>query len=340
MMAALCMGFLVLGAAVHLFLAKHTQPQPEAVPAEALKNRAAPQQLCSSTSNSVSPNTSGSGSAAGTGSGPGQCPHGSSRCLLRFYAALWQRGFPSMLARSVLLVPLLAVLFDLALALCTLLQMPIIGYRACQASSNAASGTIPSDGDAEAEPAVPQQQAPVLQQQLLLGCMVPAKCFRMRSIITAAFQSLPSIAFTTWAYLSLHTYNVGKSISATVYLLNLGTSMLHTLVAAWVAKELLVRHGSLVDAFKALVSLGPGPAAGPAVVQEAAGGSTSSLADLEMHGGCTGQWDAAGRARGASSSRCDAAVGVPVTVPPRVIVVAGPLVSTASLELEEGRPQG
>jgi hypothetical protein len=296
MLAMLCAAFLVLGLAVHLFLLIHTRPEIPVAPAEALKLEAGGQQLC--------PSASDPSSASSATSRPGQFLAGSGTGLLWVYTALWQRGWPTVLAASVLLVPLHAVVFDLALALCTFLQMPVIAYHACLASRSvsASPGSSHAASHAATQPAAAgaqqQDQRPPMEQQPLLGCMAPAKCFKMRCVVTAVLQSVPSIGFSTWALTSLpNMHSSGKHINVPVFMLSLATSMLHTLVAISVAKELLVLHGSVGEAVRALFDLGQ--ARGPAVAQAAAGPGASPP-DVEMQGvpsrpqrACAGQGGAA-----------------------------------------------
>jgi hypothetical protein len=70
-------------------------------------------------------------------------------------------------------------------------------------------------------------------------------------------QSWPSAALTTWGYLALHKYYVGRVITSTIFLVNMGTSMAHTLIALWSFKELWLKHGSLTKALTELFNLGP-----------------------------------------------------------------------------------
>jgi hypothetical protein len=138
--------------------------------------------------------------AAGTGCCcPAVVPNGASGSwrpqtwplLQRVYCRLAQLPWPLRLLASLLLVPALAVLLDLSLVGFFLWQLPLALFSSCTSS----------------------QAAPRAYPSLLLGCLVPGRCFVMRSLVTVVFQSSTSIAFTTWGYVVTRKYGVGKLIT-------------------------------------------------------------------------------------------------------------------------------
>ena len=157
--------------------------------------------------------------------------------LLRLYRWLAQQDW-LMLAASLLLVPLLAAMFDVLLVTTALVQLCLALYHACSGSFGAS----------------------LAPDWLLLGAFSLPRCFALRSLLTVVLQSWPSIGFTTWGYLALHKYAVGRFITVTIFLANLGTSMAHTLLAAWSMKELWVKHGSWAAALREVFCLAPGGA--------------------------------------------------------------------------------
>ncbi len=160
--------------------------------------------------------------------------------LLRLYWQLAQREW-LMLVASLVLVPLLVASCDIVLIATGLAQAVAAARHSC------CGGDLPS----------------ILRPNwLLLGAFSPARCFTLRSMLTVVLQSWPSIALTTWGYLALYKYEVGRFITAAIFLANLAASMAHTLLAAWSLKELWVRHGSWAGALREVFSLAPAQPAG------------------------------------------------------------------------------
>jgi hypothetical protein len=158
----------------------------------------------------------------------------SSSPLVRLYLKLNMCSDPVVLLSSLLLVPLLAALFDVVHVILGPISALLMAFKSCSSSS-------------PAEPQLP----------VLLGALESSKLLGMRSFITMILQSWPSVAITTWGYLALHKYAVGRVITPLVFLVNLGTSLTHTLIALWCFKDLLVKHGSVTKAFRDMFDLGP-----------------------------------------------------------------------------------
>jgi hypothetical protein len=118
--------------------------------------------------------------------------------LQRLYCGLVQRPWPVRLLAALLLVPALALLVDLQLALHLLWELPQLLARGC------------CHGGEDSQQQQQQQQPAA---KLLLGCLVPWRCFVMRSFVMVLCQSGPSVAFTTWGYVATRKYDVGKFIT-------------------------------------------------------------------------------------------------------------------------------
>ncbi len=176
--------------------------------------------------------------------------------VLGAYAALARHPLPLLLTTWSLAAPLVGTAFDVLLLAASALHV----LRACAGCCAGPAASSP----------------PAMPARLDLG-----RCYRMRSLVTTFFSSLPSIAFTTWGYLATHKFLVGKYITATVFMLNLGTSMAHALSSAWLLKESLLLHGGLAAALADIFDLGSragAGAAGAGAASARASGSGASAA--------------------------------------------------------------
>jgi hypothetical protein len=174
--------------------------------------------------------------------------------LVRLYLRLSQQSDVVVLLASLLLVPLLALLLDAVQIVVGTASVLLMAFKAFTASAGN------------------QPQAPA-------GALDSSRYLAMRSFLTMALQSWPSLALTTWGYLALYKYDVGRLITPTIFLVSIGTSMSHTLIALWTVKELWLKQGSLTRALAELFDLGPEPRpAGASAVPS--GSNQSSQASL------------------------------------------------------------